>query len=150
MGAMFGIFAGFYYWFGKITGYLYDEYLAKCHFYLTFIGANITFFPMHFLGVAGMPRRIPDYPVIYQFWNTVSSIGSLISLFGVFYWFYVIYDALVGNRHECPRNPWIFLPQDYFVYYRSDSINYFVNSANPLFLCVTGITTLGIKTNTLE
>jgi cytochrome c oxidase subunit I len=105
MGAMFGIFAGFYYWFGKITGYLYNEELAKCHFYLTFLGANITFFPMHFLGVAGMPRRIPDYPVIYQFWNTVSSIGSLVSLFGVCYWFYVIYDALVLNPCKCPRNP---------------------------------------------
>ena len=150
MGAMFGIFAGFYYWFGKITGYLYDEHLAKCHFYLTFIGANVTFFPMHFLGVAGMPRRIPDYPVIYQFWNTVSSIGSLISLFGVCYWFYVIYDALVANPLKCPRNPWIFLPETEFVYYRSDSVYSFVAYSNPTLNCVTGLSALGVKTSTLE
>jgi len=66
MGAMFGIFAGFYYWFGKITGYTYNESLARAQFYVTFTGANVTFFPMHLLGIAGMPRRIPDYPVIYQ------------------------------------------------------------------------------------
>jgi heme/copper-type cytochrome/quinol oxidase subunit 1 len=150
MGAMFGIFAGFYYWFGKITGYLYDEYLAKCHFYLTFLGANITFFPMHFLGVAGMPRRIPDYPVIYQFWNTVSSIGSLISLCGVFYWFYVIYDALVVAPYKCPRNPWIFLPEVKFVYFRSESVYSFVQESNPTIVCITGMSIRGVKTSTLE
>ena len=62
MGAMFAIYAAFYYWIGKITGYQYPETLGKIHFWSTFIGVNVTFFPMHFLGLAGMPRRIPDYP----------------------------------------------------------------------------------------
>jgi heme/copper-type cytochrome/quinol oxidase subunit 1 len=150
MGAMFGIFAGFYYWFGKITGYLYDESLAKCHFYLTFFGANITFFPMHFLGVSGMPRRIPDYPVMYQFWNTVSSIGSLVSLFGVCYWFYVIYDALVLHNKQCPRNPWIFFPGEYYVHSRLRTVSRYVNNVNTLFVCSVAVGSIGVKTNTLE
>jgi heme/copper-type cytochrome/quinol oxidase subunit 1 len=65
MGAVFGIFAGFYYWGGKLGGSAYEEDKAKLHFWLLFVGANLTFFPMHFLGLAGMPRRIPDYPAIY-------------------------------------------------------------------------------------
>ena len=65
MGAVFGLFAGFYFWIGKITGLQYPETLGQIHFWLTFIGVNITFFPMHFLGIAGMPRRIPDYPDVY-------------------------------------------------------------------------------------
>jgi heme/copper-type cytochrome/quinol oxidase subunit 1 len=150
MGAMFGIFAGFYYWFGKLTGYQYNESLAKCHFYLTFFGANITFFPMHFLGVAGMPRRIPDYPVMYQFWNTVSSIGSLVSLFGVCYWFYVIYEALVITQEPCPRNPWIFLPSEYYVHSRIKRVSKYVNKVNRLFTSIVGIDTIGVKTHTLE
>jgi heme/copper-type cytochrome/quinol oxidase subunit 1 len=150
MGAMFGIFAGFYYWFGKITGFLYDESLAKCHFYLTFFGANITFFPMHLLGVAGMPRRIPDYPVMYQFWNTVSSIGSLVSLIGIFYWLYIIYDALIISKTKCSRNPWIFLPSEYYVHRRMGTVSKYVNSVNSLFTCFVGIGPMGVKTNTLE
>lgn len=150
MGAMFGIFAGFYYWFGKITGYLYDESLAKCHFYLTFLGANVTFFPMHFLGVAGMPRRIPDYPVMYQYWNTLSSVGSLISFFGVCFWFYVIYDALIVTKKLCPRNPWLFLPSEHYVHYRLRSISKYVTDFNSLFICIVSLGTDGVKTNTLE
>ena len=60
--SVFAIYAGFYYWIGKMTGYSYPEYLGQIHFWTTFIGVNLTFFPMHFLGLAGMPRRIPDYP----------------------------------------------------------------------------------------
>ena len=66
MGAVFGLFAGFYYWFGKITGVQYNDDYAKAHFFTFFIGVNVTFFPMHFLGLAGMPRRIPDYPDVYD------------------------------------------------------------------------------------
>lgn len=67
MGAVFAFFAGFYYWFWKVTGFVYSEFLALVHFVTMFIGVNMTFFPMHFLGLAGMPRRIPDYPDMYVF-----------------------------------------------------------------------------------
>jgi cytochrome c oxidase subunit I len=84
MGAVFGVFAGFYYWFPKLTGLRMNELYGRMHFWIFFFGVNITFFPMHFLGLQGMPRRIPDYPDAYAYWNYVSSIGSLISLVSVF------------------------------------------------------------------
>jgi len=65
MGAVFSIFGGIYYWFHKITGVEYSEVLAQIHFWVFFLGVNITFFPMHWLGVAGMPRRIPDYQMLF-------------------------------------------------------------------------------------
>jgi cytochrome c oxidase subunit I len=128
MGAMFGIFAGFYYWFGKITGYMYDETLARWHFFCTFWGANITFFPMHLLGIAGMPRRIPDYPVMYTKLNTICSVGSLISLAGVIIWFYIIYEALVISQRKCGRNPWLFLPTQVAIDNRSFLVNHYINN----------------------
>jgi cytochrome c oxidase subunit 1 len=97
MGAVFAFFAGFYYWFWKITGYQYDEQKGFIHFLIMFIGVNLTFFPMHFSGLAGMPRRIPDYPDIYIIWNKVSSFGSLISFIGIIYFFYIIYNAFTFN-----------------------------------------------------
>lgn len=84
MGAVFGLFAGFYHWFELLFGFKYIVFLSRLHFQLTFIGVNMTFFPMHFLGLNGMPRRIPDYPDIYQGWNLFISFGSFVSLFGVF------------------------------------------------------------------
>jgi len=110
MGSGFGVFAGFYYWFSKITGYQYSEKLGQTHFWLTFIGANLTFFPMHFLGISGMPRRIPDYPEMYQLWNTIVSFGALFSLFSIFFFYYVIYKALTDKK-KASRNPWIFVHQ---------------------------------------
>jgi len=86
MGAAFAFFSAFYYWFWKLTGAVLPETSGYYHFWITLIGVNITFFPMHFLGLNGMPRRIPDYPDVYAFWNLVSSIGSLISAFGLI-WF---------------------------------------------------------------
>jgi len=62
MGAVFGVFAGFYFWFGKMTGFSYNEFYGKLHFWTMFLGVNLTFFPQHFLGLSGMPRRIADYP----------------------------------------------------------------------------------------
>lgn len=99
MGAVFAIFAGFYYWLWKITGYAYNELKGFVHFFVMFIGVNITFFPMHFSGLAGMPRRIPDYPDVFSVWNAFSSFGSLISLIGVFYFFHIIADAFVNNYY---------------------------------------------------
>ncbi len=76
LGAVFSIFAGFYYWIGKMTGHQYPEFWGKVHFWVTFVGVNLTFFPMHFLGAAGMPRRYPDYPDAFAGWNLVASLGS--------------------------------------------------------------------------
>jgi len=87
MGVVFGLFGGFYYWIEYLTGLKYSDLLGKLHFWLTFVGVNLTFFPMHFLGIAGMPRRISDYPDIYWSWNYVSSVGSLVSVFGIIVFF---------------------------------------------------------------
>jgi cytochrome c oxidase subunit 1 len=101
LGALFGIFAGWYYWIGKMSGRQYPEWAGKLHFILTFIGVNLTFFPQHFLGLAGMPRRIPDYPDAYQPWNELSSIGSYISGgASVFFAFIAIYTIFFGRRVE--------------------------------------------------
>jgi len=98
MGAVFALFAGMYYWISKISGSTYIEELGQTHFWLTFIGVNITFFPMHFLGLAGMPRRIPDYADIYSNWNYVASVGSIISLVGIILFFYIIFSVFQENR----------------------------------------------------
>jgi len=97
MGAVFAIFAGWYYWVAKFTGLVYNEYLGKIHFWSTFIGVNVCFFPMHFLGLAGMPRRIPDFPDAFGFWNSISSVGSIITLLSTLFFFYVIYSTLTSN-----------------------------------------------------
>ena len=94
MGVVFGLFAGFYYWIEYLLGLKYSTHLGKIHFVLTFIGVNITFFPMHFLGLAGMPRRIPDYPDIFWTWNYYSSIGSLITVVGLFFFFLLLYNIV--------------------------------------------------------
>jgi cytochrome c oxidase subunit I len=95
MGAVFAIFAGFYYWIAKMTGLQYSEVLGKIHFWVFFVGVNVTFFPMHFLGLAGMPRRIPDYPDAYAEWNLIASYGSYLSAISSFFFFYVVYHTLV-------------------------------------------------------
>jgi len=105
MGALFGLFAGIYYWIGKMSGYQYNERLGQIHFWLTFLGVNILFFPMHFLGLAGMPRRIPDYPDAYAGWNYVSSVGAIISFTAALFFFYAIYRVF-KDKTSCPKNPW--------------------------------------------
>jgi cytochrome c oxidase subunit 1 len=105
LGATFAVFAGFYYWFPKMTGYLYSETLGKLHFWLMFIGVNLVFFPQHFLGLAGMPRRYIDYPDVYTLWNRVSSYGSYITGLGLIVFFYVVIDAFAKKR-AAGENPW--------------------------------------------
>ena len=107
MGAVFAIFAGFYYWFGKITGLQYPEILGKIHFWSTFIGVNLTFMPMHFLGLAGMPRRIPDYPDAYAGWNLVASYGSYVALISTLFFFYTVFMT-VTSHNPCADSPWDF------------------------------------------
>merc|ERR1712032_170976 len=98
MGAVFALFAGFYYWIGKMTGRQYPETLGQIHFWIFFVGVNITFFPMHFLGLAGMPRRIPDYPDAFADSNLIASFGSYITAFGLLLFFYNIYVSLLGDK----------------------------------------------------
>jgi cytochrome c oxidase subunit 1 len=105
MGAVFAIFAGWYYWFPKITGYTYSEFIGKVHFWVTFIGVNIIFFPQHFLGLAGMPRRIADYPDAFAGWNMVSSIGAYISFAGLIVFFIGLAHAFL-RKERAAANPW--------------------------------------------
>jgi cytochrome c oxidase subunit 1 len=105
LGAVFAIFGGWYYWFPKMTGYMYNETIGKLHFWLTFIGVNIVFFPQHFLGLAGMPRRYVDYPDAFAGWNFVSSIGSYISGFGVLVFLFGMVLAFV-KKERAAANPW--------------------------------------------
>jgi len=97
MGAVFAIFAAFYFWFPIMTGRYIPDLLGQIHFWIFFVGVNVTFFPMHFLGLAGMPRRIPDFPDAYAGWNMIASYGSYISAFGAFFFFYVVYVGLMGK-----------------------------------------------------
>ena len=111
MGAVYAIFAGFYYWIGKITGRGYSETLGQIHFWSFFIGVNLTFFPMHFLGLAGMPRRIPDYPDAFAGFNLIASYGSLISFFSLLVFFYIIYQTLTSQTaFKTPVSFWKLSP----------------------------------------
>jgi len=105
LGAVFAIFAGWYYWFPKMSGYEYSEFWAKLHFWVTFIGANILFFPQHFLGLAGMPRRYSDYPDAYAYWNWWSSVGALITALGTVCFLIGLAVAFARARRAA-GNPW--------------------------------------------
>jgi cytochrome c oxidase subunit I len=98
MGAVFAFFSGFYYWFRKVTGYSINSKYGYIHFWIMFLGVNLTFFPMHFLGLAGMPRRIPDYPDAYAYFNKVASFGSLLSFLGIIFFHFIIYIALYRTK----------------------------------------------------
>ena len=98
MGAVFTMFAGVYYWFDKITGVKYSEVLGQIHFWTFFVGVNLTFFPMHFLGVAGMPRRVGDYPDAFFIFNKLASWGSYVSAISVILFFYILFEAFASNR----------------------------------------------------
>jgi cytochrome c oxidase subunit 1 len=105
MGAVFALFAGFYYWIGKMSGYQYPEVLAKIHFWLFFIGVNVTFFPQHFLGLQGMPRRYPDYPEAFEGWNLVSSIGAYLSFASAILFLIVVLVTFI-RKVPAGNNPW--------------------------------------------
>src|SRR6202162_3680990 len=98
LGAIFSIFAGFYYWIGKMSGHQYNETWGKIHFWTSFIGVNLTFFPMHFLGLAGMPRRIADYPDAFAPWNFIASIGSFISFGSTLFFVFIVLHTLTAGR----------------------------------------------------
>jgi cytochrome c oxidase subunit 1 len=105
LGAVFAIFSAFYYWFPKMSGYELSELGGKIHFWTTFIGVNLLFFPQHFLGLAGMPRRIPDYPDAFAGWNYISSIGSFISFASTLFFIGVIFHAF-AKKKQAADNPW--------------------------------------------
>ncbi|MBJ7250567.1 MAG: cytochrome c oxidase subunit I [Acetobacteraceae bacterium] len=105
LGAVFSIYAGFYYWIGKMCGRQYPETLGKIHFWMTFVGVNLTFFPMHFSGNQGMPRRYPDYPDAFWGWNFVASIGSFISVASFVFFFYIVWVTMRSGV-KAAANPW--------------------------------------------
>ncbi|MGU9978660.1 cytochrome c oxidase subunit I [Phreatobacter sp. HK31-P] len=105
LGAVFAIFAAWYYWFPKMYGYMYSEFIGKLHFWVTFVGVNLIFFPQHFLGLQGMPRRYVDYPDAFATWNYVSSIGSYIAAVGVVIFLAGIVHAF-AKKQRVGENPW--------------------------------------------
>ncbi|AUW59950.1 cytochrome c oxidase subunit I [Sphingobium sp. SCG-1] len=105
LGAVFGLFAGFYYWFPKMSGKMYNEFLGQLHFWVFFVGVNVLFFPMHFLGLSGMPRRIPDYNSAFAYWNSVASHGYEIMAGGMVIFFINLFWSLAAGK-KAGDNPW--------------------------------------------
>ncbi len=105
LGAVFALFGGFYFWIGKMSGRQYNETFGKIHFWTTFIGVNLTFFPMHFLGLAGMPRRIAEYPDAFAGWNYVASIGAFISYASTLWFVFIVFHTLFAGKRAA-ANPW--------------------------------------------
>ena len=106
LGAVFAIFAGIYFYFPKMTGRSIPEWAGQLHFWTMFVGSNITFFPQHFLGRQGMPRRYIDYPEAFALWNQVSSYGAFLSFASFVFFFIVIIYAIVAGKKETRANPW--------------------------------------------
>jgi cytochrome c oxidase subunit 1 len=105
LGAVFSLFAGFYYWFAKMSGRMYNELLGQLHFWFFFIGVNILFFPMHFLGLDGFQRRVPDYTTAYAGWNEVATYGYIIMAVGMAFFFVNLFWSMFAGR-KAPDNPW--------------------------------------------
>ena len=106
MGAVFAMFSGWYFWTPKILGLNYNLTLSKIQFWILFLGVNLTFFPQHFLGLQGMPRRIGDYPDAFAGWNLISSFGSIVSVIAAWLFLYIVYKQLIDNKVS-NRNPWL-------------------------------------------
>ena len=106
MGAVFAMFSGWYFWTPKILGLNYNLTLSKIQFWILFLGVNLTFFPQHFLGLQGMPRRIGDYPDAFAGWNLISSFGSIVSVIAAWLFLYIVYKQLIDNKVST-RNPWL-------------------------------------------
>lgn len=130
MGAVFALFSAWYFWIPKILGLDYNRLLGKVHFWILFIGVNVTFFPQHFLGLQGMPRRISDYPDAFAGWNLISSFGSIISVVATWLFLYILYIQLIEGM-AISRYPWL-TPQFY-----SDLLQTLLNRAyNSLEWCL--------------
>ena len=106
LGAVFGIFAGVYFWIGKMSGRQYPEWAGQVHFYAMFIGSNLTFFPQHFLGRQGMPRRYIDYPEAFAYWNWFSSIGAFVSFTSFVFFLGIVFYTLLAGRKITENNYW--------------------------------------------
>ena len=106
LGALFTMFAGWYYWIGKMSGRQYNEFWGRVHFWMTFIGVNLAFFPQHFLGMQGMPRRYPDYPDAYAGWNLISSIGAYISVAAAFLFVAIAVHTIWFGKRVKETNYW--------------------------------------------
>lgn len=141
IGAVFAILAGITYWFPLFFGIVLREKLTKLHFYVIFIGVNLTFFPQHFLGLNGIPRRYSDYPDVFVFWNIVSSIGSLLSLFAVIFFIYIVWEGIIIKSYN------------YNGYYVSSSLEWINNippldhTYNQLNLLIKGNTFANLRVN---
>ena len=122
MGAVFALYSAWYFWIPKILGLEYNRLLGKVHFWILFLGVNVTFFPQHFLGLQGMPRRISDYPDAFAGWNLISSFGSIISVVATWLFLNILYVQLVEGK-ATSRYPWL-TPQFY-----SDILQTFLNRA---------------------
>ena len=120
LGAVFAMFSGWYFWSPKILGLNYNIYLSKLQFWLLFIGVNLTFFPQHFLGLQGMPRRISDYPDAFTGWNIVSSFGSIVSVVAAWLFLFIVYQQLTVGE-VAVRYPWLTLP------FHTDSLRGYLN-----------------------
>ena len=106
LGAVFAIFAGIYFYFSKMTGRAYPEWAGKLHFWMMFIGSNVTFFPQHFLGRQGMPRRYIDYPEAFAYWNVISSYGAFLAFASFLLFFGIMFYALFFGARQNAANPW--------------------------------------------
>ena len=107
-GSLYAMFAGFYYWSPKWTGVMYSETRGKIHFWWSLISFNVTFFPMHFLGLAGMPRRYADYPMQFADFNAIATVGAFFFGFAqVYFFFFVVLPTMMGKGEKAKQNPWL-------------------------------------------